>query len=552
MAKSSTNIWTPLLFALVLAVGLFIGYRLQSTAPLIMTGTESGSTGRVEELLRYIDARYVDEADADKLHETAIRAVLDELDPHSSYIPADELAALNESMEGNFEGIGIEFLIVDDTITVVSALPGGPSESAGIQSGDQIIMVEDSVVTGVNEFGIDPASLMRGGSNTDVNITVRRPGQAELIGVSVTRAPIPVYSVDAAYNLDETTSYVKINRFSATTYDEFVKALEENMEKGGTRNLVIDLRNNPGGFLQQATKILSQLFPQRGDLLVYTQGRNSRRVEYKTNGRAFYNIQNVAVLIDEGSASASEIIAGAVQDRDRGIIVGRRSFGKGLVQEQYPLSDGSALRLTVARYFTPSGRSIQRSYEEGEADYRSDLGRRYDSGELTGGTEAIQDSASLYYTNSGHPVFGGGGITPDYFVPLDTSLNNQAFLRLRQQIPAYLFTYIRQHPEVKEYKNLKDYIENYRLDLDAILPELTRRVLADYEDGIGPLPARLRPELSLFFRARLARQLFNNSAFFEVLNEEDPIVLEALRLLNQPDPMAAAREEDEDNSEGEN
>lgn len=542
MAKSNTNIWTPLLFALTLAVGLFIGFRLQSNAPLIMRGSEAPGGGRVEELLRFIEARYVDEADPDHLHEVAIQAVLSELDPHSSYIPADELAALNESMEGNFEGIGIEFLVVDDTITVVSALPGGPSATAGVQPGDQIMMVEDSVVTGVNEFGIDPASLMRGVSNSDVQITVRRAGEPQLLDFTITRAPIPVFSVDAAYNLDENTSYVKINRFSATTYDEFVKALETNMEKGGTRNLVIDLRDNPGGYLQQATNILSQLFPQKGELLVYTEGRNSRRVEYKTNGRAFYNIQNVAVLIDEGSASASEIVAGAVQDRDRGIIVGRRSFGKGLVQEQYPLSDGSALRLTVARYYTPSGRSIQRSYDGGEDDYRSDLGRRYESGELTGNSDVVQDSSDIFYTNSGYAVFGGGGITPDYFVPLDTSLNNQAFLRLRQQIPAYLFQYIRQHPEVKQYTDLKQYLADYRVDLDGILPELTRRALEDYDEALGPLPARLRPELALFFRARLARQLFDNSAFFQVLNEEDPIVLEALRLMNQPDPMAAARE----------
>lgn len=542
MANSKTNIWTPLLFALTLAAGLFIGFRLQSNAPLIMSGSEAAGGGRVEELLRFIEARYVDTVDPDELHEVAIRAVLNELDPHSSYIPADELAALNESMEGNFDGIGIEFLVVDDTITVVSALPGGPSATAGVRAGDQIIMVEDSVVTGVNEFNIDPASLMRGASNSSVAISVLRPGEQELRKFEITRAPIPVYSVDAAYNLDENTSYVKINRFSATTYDEFVKALETNMEKGGTKNLVIDLRDNPGGYLQQATNILSQLFPQKGELLVYTEGKNSRRVEYKTNGRAFYNIQNVAVLIDEASASASEIVAGAVQDRDRGIIVGRRSFGKGLVQEQYPLSDGSGLRLTVARYYTPSGRSIQRSYEGGEEDYRSDLGRRFESGELTGNTEAEQDSALIYYTSSGYPVFGGGGITPDYFVPLDTSMNNETFLRLRQQIPAYLFTYLRQHPELQQYTNLKDYINNYRLNLDEVIPALSRRALADYDEALGVLPARLRPELSLFFRARLARQLFDNSAFFQVLNEEDPIVLEALRLMNQPDPMAAARE----------
>jgi carboxyl-terminal processing protease len=544
MAKNS-NIWTPLLFALTLAGGLFIGYRLQSSAPLIVNGTESpgsGGTGRVEELLRFIEARYVDESDADRLHEVAIEAVLAELDPHSSYIPADEVRALTESMEGNFEGIGIEFLVVDDTITVVSALAGGPSEIAGVRPGDQVIMVEDSVVVGVNEFGIDPASLMRGESNSQVQISVRKAGEAALLDFVITRAPIPVYSVDAAYNLNETTSYVKINRFSATTYDEFVKALEENMEKGGTRNLVIDLRDNPGGYLQQATKILSQLFPQKGQLLVYTEGRSSRRVEYKTNGRAFYNIQNVAILIDEGSASASEIVAGAVQDRDRGIVVGRRSFGKGLVQEQYPLSDGSALRLTVARYYTPSGRSIQRAYDEGEVNYRSDIGRRYDSGELTGGSEVEQDSSELYFTNSGHPVFGGGGITPDYFVPLDTALNNQAFLRLRQQVSPYLFRYVRNHPEVKRFKTLADFQKNFRLSLDEILPGLRARALADYEEPLGKLPARLRPELSLFFRAQLARQLFGNSAFYEVLNTEDDIVLEALRLMEQPDPMATARE----------
>ena len=543
MADRPFNIWTPVLFALTLAVGLYLGFRLQSDAPLLAgSGDNTGGSGRVNELLRFVEARYVDPVDTDQLTESAINAILTELDPHSSYIPADELRALTESMEGNFDGIGIEFLVVDDTITVVSALPGGPSAEAGLQPGDQIIMVEDSVVTGVNEFGIDPASLMRGVSNTQVRVTVRRPGVTDSREFVITRAPIPVYSVDAAYNLNDSTSYVKINRFSATTYDEFVQALEENMEEGQTRHLVIDLRDNPGGYLQQASKLLSQLFPQKGELLVYTQGRNSNRVEYKTNGRAFYNIQNVAVLIDEGSASASEIVAGAVQDRDRGIIVGRRSFGKGLVQEQYPLSDGSALRLTVARYYTPSGRSIQRSYEEGEAEYRSDIGRRYDSGELTEGTATDQDSTNMYFTNSGYPVFGGGGITPDYFVPLDTSINNEAFLRLRQQVPAYLFGYVRNHPELKNYEDLADFRANYRLDLDEVLPGLRSRAEAEYDEPLGTLPARLRPDLALFFRARLARQLFGMSAFYEVLNEEDDIVLEALRLMGSGDPLAAARQ----------
>lgn len=544
MSKQSINIWTPFLFAATLAIGLFIGYRLQSSAPLLVKSESAtgGGSGQVEELLRYIEARYVDEADTKELSEVAVRAILDELDPHSSYIAAEDLKALTESMDGNFDGIGIEFLVVEDTITVVSAMPGGPSATVGVEPGDQIIMVEDSVVTGVTEFGIDPASLMKGRSGTEVNITIRRPGEAETKNFTIKRAPIPVVSVDAAYKLDENTAYIKVNRFSATTYDEFVQALEEQLENNGGHSVVIDLRDNPGGYLQQATKMLSQLFPQKGELLVYTEGRNSRRVEYKTNGRAFYNIRNVAVLINEGSASASEIMAGAIQDHDRGIIVGRRSFGKGLVQEQYDLSDGSALRLTVARYYTPSGRSIQRSYEEGEDNYRSDINRRYNSGELFNGDETGLDSTLLYYTDSGHPVYGGGGITPDHFVPLDTSLNNETFLRLRNEIPAYLFKYVQRNPGVKDYEDFEDFQSNFRLNLDEILPDLTEKALEDVTNGLEPLPYRLRADLKQFFTARLARQLFGNSAFHEVINEDDPIVTEALRLLNGENPLVEARE----------
>lgn len=543
MANRPTNIWTPFLFALTLAIGLFIGYRLQSKAPLIVSGVAGGSggTGRVEELLEHIEASYVDTVDIDELSDVAIRSVLDELDPHSSFIPAEQVKAIAESMEGNFDGIGIEFLVVDDTITVVSAMPGGPSAAAGIQPGDQIIMVEDSVVTGVTEFGIDPASLMKGRSGTDVDITVRRPGQPEPISYTLRRAPIPVVSVDAAYKLDENTAYVKVNRFSATTADEFVKALEAQLEKKGGHSVVIDLRDNPGGYLQQATRMLSQLFPQKGELLVYTEGRNAPRMEYKTDGRAFYNIRNVAVLIDEGSASASEIVAGAIQDHDRGIIIGRRSFGKGLVQEQFRLRDGSALRLTMARYYTPSGRSIQRSYEEGEEAYRDDIGQRYESGELFDGNDLGLDTTRIYYTDGGHPVFGGGGITPDYFIPLDTTLNNETFLRLRQEIPAYLFTYVRQHPEVKGYETLEAFSSTFRPDLDAIIADLTPRAQENLDYELKPLPFRLRADLSQFFRARLARQLFGNSAFYEILNEDDPMVREALRLLNGDNPLVEAR-----------
>ncbi|NJC25023.1 S41 family peptidase [Neolewinella antarctica] len=544
MPKTNPKIWTPLLLAAVLAAGLFLGYRLNYNGPLVVNtsdGEGGHGGGRVEEILRYVDARYVDEVDAEKLHEAAITAVLKDLDPHSSYIPAQELQALNESMQGNFEGIGIEFLVIDDTINVVSALPGGPSETAGILSGDQIVLVGDSTVTGVYENNIDPASLMRGESGTDVEITVRRPGVFAARPFVITRAPIPIYSVEAAYLLEPKTAYVRINRFSRDTYDEFVKALEEQLEKKDAHNLVLDLRGNPGGYLQEATKMLSQLFVEKNLLLVYTEGRSSRRADYKTNGRAFYNIQRIAVLVDGGSASASEIVAGAIQDHDRGIIVGRRTFGKGLVQEQYPLGDSSALRLTIARYFTPSGRSIQRPYDDGEKAYRDDLGRRFESGELTGSTDYAQDSSFLYYTDNGHSVFGGGGITPDYFVPLDTSMNDENYLRVRQQIPAYLFEYLRANPAVGEIADVDQFSKQFNVDLDAVLPGLVSRAAKEYGGSVGPMSDTFRADLRHYFKARLAKQLYGNSAYFQILNERDDIVSEALRLLLSNDPLAEAR-----------
>ncbi|WP_116124316.1 S41 family peptidase [Lewinella sp. IMCC34183] len=544
MQNESRTIWTPLTYSLLLGVGLLTGYLLANDAPLLSIGrgsTGGEGSGRVEQLMGYIEARYVDAPDTEGLYEAAIEAILSELDPHSSYIPKEEMQALTESMEGNFEGIGIEYLVVDDTITVVSALPGGPSETAGLLPGDQVIYVEDSLVTQVEERGIDPASLMRGQGGTDVNVRIHRPGQDGLIKFAITRAPIPVYSVDAAYTIDPETAYVKINRFSQNTYSEFMKALEEHLEKAGAKNLIIDLRGNPGGYLQEATKLLSELFVQRGVLLVYTEGRNSSRQPYRSSGRAQYNIQKVAILVDGGSASASEIVAGAVQDHDRGIIVGRRTFGKGLVQEQYPLADSSALRLTVARYYTPSDRSIQRSYE-GDEDYRGDLNRRFESGELTGRTAIQVDSSLVYYTDNGYPVYGGGGITPDHFVPIDSSLNNENFLRLRQQIVPYMFTYVRAHPAVQDYADATDLVRRFRPDMEAITEDLAALARRDYPDVSPELPRHLRDELRRQFEARLGRQLFGTAAYYEVYNRADETVQEALRLLQNSDPLAAARD----------
>ena len=539
----NSRVWLPLYFALTLAVGLAIGFRVQDPDALRIRRPAAAGSGPTDEILRYIRAKYVDETDTEALYETGINAMLDELDPHSNYIPARDLRAINENMEGNFEGIGIEYLVVDDTITVVSAIPEGPSDRAGLRPGDQILYVGDSLVTGVDEYGIDPPSLMRGAGGTDVTLGVRRGDEPDLRTFTITRDAIPVYAVDAAYNIDEETTYIRINTFSSRTYDEFVRALEQYMEKGGASRLILDLRGNPGGYLQQATKLLSQLFVQKGLLLVYTEGSRSRRVEYKTNGRAFYNIRDVAILVDGGSASASEIVAGAIQDHDRGIIVGRRTFGKGLVQEQYPLQDGGALRLTIARYYTPSGRSIQRAYGAEAGDYDDDLSRRFDRGELTGQATAEVDSSLLYYTDGGHPVFGGGGITPDHYVALDSSQQDPTFLRLRQEIPAYVFRYARQHPELADYADLADFRARFRPDFGAVLRNgLRPRARATYDEPLSPtLTPGQRAELALLFRARLARHRFGPAAYFEVYNEADPVVQQALELLDAPNPVAAAR-----------
>lgn len=539
-----SKIWLPLLFAVTLAAGLLLGLRLRGNLPTVSRSADASSgyhgKGRVEEVLRYIDARYLEGQDREKLTRTAIRSVLEELDPHSSFIPVEDIQALTEQMEGNFEGIGIEFMIVEDTIVVVSPVSGGPSESVGVLAGDKIIMIEDSLVAGPSAQGMDPTKLLRGEGGTQVKIQVQRAGISDLLPFTITRDAIPMYSVDAAYEIEDKTAYIKINRFSATTYREFMENMERLVEKEGVENLVLDLRNNPGGYLEQATKLLSQFFPDRGTLLVYTEGDQVKRKDYKSTGQAFYRLGEVAVLIDEGSASASEIVAGALQDHDRGIVVGRRSFGKGLVQEQYGLDDGSALRLTVSRYFTPSGRSIQKSYADGDITYDNDINQRYENGEVYGLDQAELDSTLVYETDNGHPVYGGGGISPDVFVPLDSSYNDEAFLRMRQEVTAYVFGYLERHPEAKEFGDFTQFQERFHPG-DDVLNDLRQLAEAELEQPLSSISTKLEREILRFFRARIAKQLYGGDYFFRVMNEEDEIINRALDLLKKDDPLAEAR-----------
>lgn len=522
----------PLLLAAVLAIGMFIGQQLPRYenhlwfTPAAYRPTKSA--GALEEILRYVEAKYVDSVEVESLRESTIAHLLEQLDPHSIYITPEELRHEDEIMSGNFEGIGIEFLLVDDTIQVVTPLSGGPSEAAGILPGDKIITIEDSLVAGVAISNADIFGKLRGPQGSTVRVGILRGKERKLRSFTITRDVIPVHSVDVAYMLDKETGYIKINRFSAPTYQEFMEALQVLSDEAGMKNLVLDLRGNPGGYLNEATEMLSQFFPE-GKLLVYTEGRAEERQNYKSNGRARFNIQNIAVLVDEGSASASEIVAGAVQDHDRGWVIGRRTFGKGLVQVQYPLSNGGALRLTISRYYTPSGRSIQRDYKN-DTDYNHEAERRLQNGELADANKIQVLDSTKYYTGMGRVVYGGGGVTPDVFIPLDTAFANDYFFSALALLPQFATRWLGTQDKAALPGSPEVFVKNFQLP-DSALSDFvafaeTQGVPANSEQF-----ARCRTELRRLLKARIAKLLFQEEGQYRVLNDDDPAVEKALQVL---------------------
>ena len=546
--KKKLDVWMPLLFALVLAVGMIVGTQLKKTPQVIIKTNDSSQVldysklgqGRIEDLIRFVEARYVDDVNSEELVEQAIKNILNQLDPHSNYIKAADLKKVNEELQGNFEGVGIEFMVLDDTIMIVSALSGGPSEKAGIMAGDKIVEIGDSLAVGEN---IDPTKLvnkLRGEQGTEVKIGILRGNEKDVKYFTVTRDEIPMHSVDVGYMLDKQTGYIKINRFSATTTTEFMEKLRILVEEKGLKDLVIDLRQNPGGYLQEATKILSQFFKESGKLLVYTEGRTVSRNDYESTGQNFFDVEKIAVLIDEGSASASEIMAGAFQDWDRGVIVGRRSFGKGLVQEQYELKDGSALRLTVARYYTPTNRSIQRAYDDKSA-YDSDVIQRYNGGELLN-KDSIEISDTTQYLTliENRVVYGGGGITPDIFVPIDTTHWNDHYVSLRQVVPQFVYRYKESHQN--EFSEMT--LENFRHDFDVDDELLEEFLEYAAEKGVN---RDFNEEFIInditkkFLKARIGRSLFQDEGFFTIWNDEDEVVKAALNALRSANPLTYSK-----------
>lgn len=529
----------PLWLALVLVLGFWLGLRLgerrAGEAPLGQRERRSQSAAegaaKVRELLRYIEQDYVDTLDQTGFIDQAITSIVQTLDPHSAYIPASEFAELNDPLNGNFDGIGIEFNLLGDTIFVVAAISGGPSETVGIKAGDRIVAVNGDPLYGKRISNSDVIKKLRGPGGTKVRVQILRSGIAKPLSFTITRGKIPIYSIDAAYMVNPSTGYIKISRFAMETATEFSEAAEKLLAKGMTR-IIIDLRGNPGGFLNAATSIADEFLP-KGKLIVYTKGRSRKREDYLAEPQGLLENLPVTVLIDEGSASASEILAGAIQDNDRGLVIGRRSFGKGLVQEQSPFSDGSAIRLTVARYYTPTGRCIQKPYQLGENDsYNEEESDRFMHGELFS-KDSIRFNDSLKFrTPGGKIVYGGGGIMPDVFVPLDSGIMKSLSLRtaLSTEISQFALTWadrnramlMKRFPAGKGFAQSAEISSFCWKSFEASLKQEKPNLSASSDP-------KTTEALKTQLKALIGRNIWRGSAYWETVNLTDPIMVEALK-----------------------
>ncbi len=533
-------IFLPVIISITLIGGILLGnwitgLRVRSIVTdevnkqkfSIRPGMSSGSGfslapkgNKVNSALQYIVNEYVDTVSMGNLSESVMPVLVDELDPHSLYIPASDFQRYSEPLMGNFSGIGVSFNMADDTVAIINTIPNGPSEMVGVMPGDRIIMVDDSLVAGVNMASDDIVKMLKGPKNTVVKVTIYRRGEKEPIHFEITRDDIPIYSVDVAYMVDETTGYIKISQFAQTTYQEFMQAIEK-LKSQGVEKLILDLRRNGGGIMEAATMIADQ-FLEEGQLIVYVEGRARPRENDYATSRGILKDDEVVILIDESSASASEILAGAIQDNDRGLVIGRRSFGKGLVQEEMRFTDGSALRLTVARYYTPTGRSIQRPYENGKDDYYHDFRDRIERGELEHQDSIKFDDSQRFITPGGKTVFGGGGIMPDVFVPVDTTETSFYYNRVRSLGLMYRFAfyYTDSHRSSLEQFTLPDEIESY-LDDQDILPQFVEYAK---EKGIQPDHADIKTSeviLEKTIKAYVARNVIDNDGFYPIIAEID-------------------------------
>lgn len=493
----------------------------------------NGELDKLNALIYQIDRFYTDSVDSRKIVDGAIVKILEDLDPHSVYIPKEELQAMNEPLVGNFDGIGVEFNILRDTILIVNPIPSGPSEKLGIKAGDKIIKVDGIVVAGIGIKNSDVPKKLRGPKGTTVKITILREGVSELIEFTIVRDKIPIFSLEASYMATPTTGYIKISRFAATTHEEFVKALAELKAKGMV-NLILDLQGNGGGYLKSAVDMADELLSDN-KLIVYTQGRSFPKESSLAQNKGLFEKGKLVVLIDEGSASASEIVSGAIQDWDRGVLVGRRSFGKGLVQKPFMLPDGSQVRLTVQRYYTPSGRCIQKSYAEGTDAYFKEKYERYSNGELFAADSVQLPDSLKFLTNNKRPVFGGGGILPDIFVPVDTSESSAYFSSVirKGSMNQFALEYLnRNRADLQgKYKSTEQFAKDFVITSD-LQTEMTNYFANDGIEYNEEQYNRSKRWIELRFKASVARNMFDNSAFYYIINELNESFIKGVEVMD--------------------
>lgn len=484
---------------------------------------------KFESFWKTLNHAYVDSVNGGDLLETALRSILDELDPHSVYLSKEDLKKANEPLIGNFEGIGIQFHLLQDTITVLFPITGGPSERLGVQAGDRIVLVDGDTVAGVNIKNRDVSKYLRGKRGTEVVVAVKRRGEKDLIEFPIVRQKIPIYSIECYYMATPDIGYLKLNRFGAKTMREFAVAMDS-LERSGMKDLIFDLRGNSGGYLNTAIKLADEFLSSR-KLIVYTEGRAYPRDEKLATSRGRFEKGKVVVLIDEGSASASEILSGAIQDWDRGLVIGRRSFGKGLVQKPFKMPDGSAVRLTISRYYTPTGRSIQRPYDEGKENYRKEIRERLKNGELLS-ADSIQLPDSLkFYTPNKRLVYGGGGIMPDIFVPLDTTFDSDYLSRLNRKamFTAFALNYLDQHRQSlqKTYASVQDYQDKFVVDSKMLNDFYAYADKSDIERVPEDI-AISEPYIRLQIKAYIARSIWKTGAYYQIRNSRDQAYLKAI------------------------
>ncbi|HHN48505.1 MAG TPA: S41 family peptidase [Bacteroidales bacterium] len=541
-------IYFPLIIALSLIAGIYLGSRLIRVSlvnqrPISIL--QPARYHKVNDVIQYILQDYVDPVQKDLLEKEAITGMLKNLDPHSQFISAEEFADVNDPLLGAFEGIGIQFRMERDTCTVIQTIVGGPSERAGLLAGDRIVMVDDSLVAGVNMRDRDMVRMLKGEKGSKVKVSVYRRGVAGLIDLTIIRDVIPTYSIDIAYMVNDSVGYIKLSKFAVTTHQELLTALKKLKEKG-MQKLLFDLRGNSGGYLQTAIRVADE-FLEQGQLIVYTEGHNRPRQEAYSTGKGTFKNNPLVILIDEGSASASEIIAGAIQDNDRGLVVGRRSFGKGLVQEQLNLNDGSAIRLTVARYFTPTGRSIQKPYDNGAEDYYHDFYNRIISGELDDPESVEFDDSLKFITPGGRVVYGGGGIMPDIYVTIerDQTLNYYTTVANQGLIYQFAFDFTdAQRTNLGRFSHIDEFIDGFNIS-DAVFSDFISFAEDQGVKSDGAAISRSKDRIKHLLKAFIARNIFDDEGFYPIYLQTDKAFLEAQEVLNswivgEPVPLIPA------------